>query len=531
MQFDANVAEKSPFLLRQFLLQASADSDAADLEPLDASRGAPNWQQRRVLNAWHALGLYAAASSDSPDGEPGIALALDPDEAHLDRFRRFATQHQTSPGVADGCALLERVWEWLAADALAGQPVDRIVYQFAEAMAGRLYPNPPTLDFVQPIISRYLAPLLFGGDQKLAGDFRVSVCEGATTGIAQVTSTLARNGALRRGDKIAMLWPTYEPLRDQVECQLGCEVVPVRRDASADWTIPAAEFDKLLDPAVRLVVVVSPGNPVPTVTDPAGLDALEAAVARRPDLLILADYVYTHFLDAPVETEIARMPRNTIGVYSVSKDFGLAGARLGVVLMHEDCVAEEALAALAEPEREQAAGRYRRRSMDPSEMPLLDRMIADSRGVSFNHMSGVSTPLQVLACLCAAYDLVDPDAPRYFAWVGERLRERVEALYDGLGLATPPWNYGPSSRYSTVIDLLDVARARGGDEMAESLAEGEIWPFMEYLARTRKLVLTVGEGFGLGKWTVRACFPSVSMPQSREMGRRLADAVEEYAGQ
>ena len=102
MQFDANMAEKSPFLLRQFLLQASADSDAADLEPLDASRGAPNWQQRRVLNAWHALGLYAAASSDSPDGEPGIALALDPDEAHLDRFRRFATQHQTSPGVADG---------------------------------------------------------------------------------------------------------------------------------------------------------------------------------------------------------------------------------------------------------------------------------------------------------------------------------------------------------------------------------------------------------------------------------------------
>lgn len=530
MQFDANTTEKSPFLLRQFLVQASAGSDAADLEPLDASRGAANWQQRRVLNAWHALGLYAAASSGAPDDNTDIALALDPDGAHLEQFRRFATQHQASPGIADGCALLERVFEWLTADALAGQSTDRIIYQLAEATAGRLYPNPPTLAFVQPIISRYLAPLLFGGDQELAGDFRVSVCEGATTGIAQVTSTLARNGALRPGDKIAMLWPTYEPLRDLVECQLGCEVVPIRRDAAADWTIPSSEFDKLQDPAVRLVVVVSPGNPVPTVTDPASLDALEAVVARRPDLLILADYVYMHFLDAPVETEIARMPRNTIGVYSVSKDFGLAGARLGVALMREDCVAEEALAGLDDPEREQAAGRYCRRSMVPTEMSLLDRMVADSRGVSFNHMSGVSTPLQVLACLCAAYDLVDPDAPRYFAWVRDRLHERVEALYDGIGLETPAWNDGPSSRYSTVIDLLEVARLRGGDEMAASLAAGEIWPFMEHLAITRKLVLTIGENFGLSKWTVRACFPSVNVEQSREMGRRLADAIEEYVG-
>ncbi len=190
-----------------------------------------------------------------------------------------------------------------------------------------------------------------------------------------------------------MWWPTYEPLRDLVECQLGCEVVPIRRDPAAGWAAPADELGKLLDPRVRLAITVSPGNPVPVVTDPGSLDGLERAVAERPELLVLSDYVYTHFLDEPVETEIGRLPRNTIGVYSV-KDFGLAGMRLGVVLIHPECVAERALCDLRADGRGVADDRYRRRALEPREMPLGERIVADSRGVSFTHMSGLSTPLQ-----------------------------------------------------------------------------------------------------------------------------------------
>jgi len=525
---ESDVSCKSPFLLREFLVQAAQDSDV-DLEPIDASRGAANWQQRRVLNAWHALGLYAVSACGTANGDGEVGLTLDPAGPHLEQFERFAAEHASCAEISDGCALLARAWEWLGGEVLTDWPVDRIIYQFAEAVAGRLYPDPPTLDFVAPVLSRYFAPLLFRGDEELSASFRVLTCEGATTGIAQVTSTLARNGIICPGDKVAMWWPTYEPLRDLVECQLGCEIVPIRRDANAGWAVPGEEFERLSDPAIKLVIMVSPGNPVPTVTDSASLDALEQAVAARPELLVLADYVYTHFLDEAVETEIGRMPRNTIGVYSVSKDFGLAGARLGVVLMHEECVAEELMACVGGDDRQAADGRYSRRSLQPATMPLLDRVIADSRGVSFTHMSGVSTPLQALVCLCACYDLTDPGAPAYFGWVRAQLRERLEALHEGLGIDLPQWAGGQGSRYSTVIDLLALARARLGEDSAKRLGEGEVWPFMEYMACQWRVVVTVGEGFGSGRWSVRACFPAVNADQARELGRRVAGAVEEYA--
>lgn len=524
-----SVADKSPFLLRDLLLEHAARSGWDDLHLLDASRGAANWQLRRVLNAWHALGLYAAWAPETPADDGEVALALDPDGAHAQRFAEFAAAAQPG-GVREGCESLAVMWDWLAEDVLTDRSRDRIVYQFAEAAAGRAYASPPTLDFVQPIVTRYLAPLLFGGDANLAGQFDVIACEGATTGIAMVASTLARNQIIRPGDRVAMWWPTYEPLRDLVECQLGCEVVPIGRDPDADWAAVPEELEKLSDPGIRLAIIVSPGNPVPVTTDPGSLDALERAVADSPDLLVIADYVYAHFLDEPVETEIGRLPRNTIGVYSVSKDFGLAGMRLGTLLMHPEGAGQRALAELAGESRACADQRYCRRAMAPSDLRLSDRVVADSRGVSFTHMSGLSTPLQALMCLCAAYDLIDPESDRYFAWVRGVLNDRVTALYDGLGLPRPGWADGPSSRYATIVDLSEVARSRGGVELARALESRDLWEFMTYLAREWKVILTPGEGFGAGRWSVRACFPSVSADQARELGRRVADAVEAFAG-
>lgn len=524
------VASKSPFLLRDLLLEHSARSERDDLPLLDASRGAANWQHRRVLNAWHTLGLYAAWVPATPPGDGDVALSLDPDGPHERRFAGFVELMGDAPGsVHAGCDLLGAIWDWLADEVLTDRPRDRIIYQFAEAAAGRAYPSPPTLDFVQPILTRYLAPLLFGGDTNLATQFDVIACEGATTGIAMAAATLARNRIVRPGDKVAMWWPTYEPLRDLVECQLGCEVVPIRRAPEAGWAAIPGELAKLGDPAIRLAIIVSPGNPVPVTTDPGSLDALERAVAQNPDLLIIADYVYAHFLEQPVETEIARLPRNTIGVYSVSKDFGLAGARIGMLLMHPDGAGQRMLTGLAGDDRCCADERYRRRAMDPAEMALAERLIADSRGVSFTHMSGLSTPLQALGALCAAYDMIDPQSERYFNWVRGVLSDRVDALYEGLGLPRPAWADHPSSRYATIVDLREVARARGGAELVAALESRELWEFMVTLARGWKVILTPGESFGAGEWSVRACFPSVNAEQARELGRRVADAVEAYA--
>ncbi|MGD9497640.1 MAG: aminotransferase class I/II-fold pyridoxal phosphate-dependent enzyme [Armatimonadota bacterium] len=524
------VADKSPFLLRDLLLEEAARGQRDDLPLLDASRGAANWQLRPVLNAWHALGLFATEMAVTPLDDGQVALALDaglPWGARFDSFHERVAREREA--LAEGCSFLARAWRYLAEEVLPAQGRDRIIGEFAEAAAGRRYSSPPTLGFVAPTVTRYLAPLLFGGDAKLAGQFDVICCEGATTGIAQVAATLARNRLIRRGDQVAMWWPTYEPLRDLVECQLGCEIVPIRRDPQAGWKAVDEDLKGLLDPRVRLAITVSPGNPVPVPTDARSLDALEHAVTLRPDLLVLADYVYAHFLDGPVETEIARMPRNTIGFYSVSKDFGLAGMRIGVILIHPDGAAQRALSQLGAGHRAEADGRYLRRALEPAALALSERIVADSRGVSFTHMSGLSTPLQALLCLCAVYDLIEPAAVGYFAWVRRELTRRVEALYDGLGVPVPDWMRGPSSRYSTTVDLTEIARARGGEELVGGLAGQSAWRFLTYLAREWQVVLTPGEGFGTGPWSARACFPSVSAEQAREVGRRVAQAVEAFA--
>ncbi|MFO8081453.1 MAG: aminotransferase class I/II-fold pyridoxal phosphate-dependent enzyme [Armatimonadota bacterium] len=523
-----SVADKSPFLLRDLLLAHAAESERDDLKLLDASRGAANWQLRRVLNAWHALGMYAAWVPETPPDDGEVALALDPDAPHADSFAAFADLISDEP-LREGCELLQATWDWLAGEVLPDRPRDRIIYEFAEAAAGRAYASPPTLDFVQPILTRYLAPLLFDGDEELAAQFDVIGCEGATTGIAMAAATLARNRIVQPGDRVAMWWPTYEPLRDLVECQLGCEVVPIHRDPDTGWAAIPEELEKLDDPAIRLAIIVSPGNPVPVTTDPGSLDALERAVERNPDLLIIADYVYMHFLDEPVETEIGRLPLNTIGVYSVSKDFGLAGMRLGTVLMHPEGAGQRALTGLAGEARSCADDRYCRRALEACDLELAERIIADSRGVSFTHMSGISTSLQALICLCAAYDLIDDESERYFAWVRGVLADRVEGLFAGLGLPRPAWADGPSSRYATIVDLVEVARARGGVELAGALESRDLWQFMTYLAREWKVILTPGEAFGAGEWSVRACFPSVNAEQARELGERVAEAVEAYA--
>ena len=526
---EPSVAHTSPFLLRNVLLDHLAESGRDDLQVLDASRGAANWQQRRVLNAWHMLGLYAVHAGATPPDDGEVALALDPDQPHYQQFEEFARGFEADNAMRDGCHLLMRAWQWLA-DEVPGQwSLDEIAYRFTEALAGRAYPTPATLDFVPPIVRRYLAPLLFEGDRELADQFQVIASEGATAGLAQVALTLGRNGIISPGDRAAMIWPTYEPLRDLVECQLGCEVVLVRRDPSANWAVPEDELGKLRDPSLKLAVTVSPGNPDPIVTSPETLDAFEMAVASNPDLLILSDYVYAQFLDHAVETEIGRLPQNTIGVYSVSKDFGLAGMRLGVVLAHPEGAAQRLLEWTPAERRGAIDGRYRRRSLDPAAMSLIERMIADSRGVSFTHMSGISTSMQALLGICALYEMMDPESERYFDWIRSELTERVKALHDGLELPAPAWVDGPSSRYSTSIDLRAVAAARGGAELDSALQRHEIWELLVYLARDWKVILTPGESFGTGEWSVRACFPSIDSEKARELGRRVADAVEHFA--
>jgi aspartate 4-decarboxylase len=517
-------------LLRDELLEYAAECGIDYSELLDGSRGTSNWQQRDILNAWHTLGMYVDFAIETVPGNPSLrALWTWADIDHAARFAEFAAAHACDDDpLHRGVRFLEGVWDYLERDALAGTPRGAIIAAFADAMRASNYAKPPTLAFVQPVLTRYLAPLLFEGNKDLAAQFDVYMFEGATTGAAVAAQSLVRAGLLKPGDKVALLWPSYEPFQDLFCTQHGLEAVHIWRDPANDWEPCPGEFEKLLDPAVKVYVSVSPGNPVPVTASAKAIAELKAVAEKRPDLLIFSDHVYAHFLDEPLDAEIKHLPRQTLAFYSLSKDFALAGARAGVMLVHKDTVIDDMLAA-RDPEQARAADAvYATRASDVMSFLFIRRVAVDSRWVSFSHMSGMATPIQALVCLAAAFDGAFPEESKaYFKWVAETMKSRLVALYDALGLPVSDVVRDHSSRYSALLDLRDIARAHYGEEGVARLEVIGPTPVFRHIVKQYRAVVVPGQPFGGSEYSFRVCLPFLTEAQYRRIGESVKSAVDD----
>jgi aspartate 4-decarboxylase len=99
----------------------------------------------------------------------------------------------------------------------------------------------------------------------------------------------------------------------------------------------------------------------------------------------------------------ALIPENTFGVYSFSKYFGVTGWRLGVVMIHDDCVVDRIISGLSKRDQAILDMRYRLTSTQPEAIPFYERLEMDSRDVALAHTGGISGPQQVAMCLFALF--------------------------------------------------------------------------------------------------------------------------------
>ena len=84
-------APKGPFLLRDELLQYAAECGLSYGDLLDGSRGTSNWQQRDILLALSALGLYVDFASEACAENPAIrALWAAREVDHAAKFEEFS---------------------------------------------------------------------------------------------------------------------------------------------------------------------------------------------------------------------------------------------------------------------------------------------------------------------------------------------------------------------------------------------------------------------------------------------------------
>jgi histidinol-phosphate aminotransferase len=143
-------------------------------------------------------------------------------------------------------------------------------------------------------------------------------------------------GFCRAGiDNVIICPPTFGMYAVAARIQ-GAEVreVPLLiRDYSLDTTAVLAACDA----HTRIVFLCSPNNPTGNAMDPAGIERLLNALSNKA--LVVVDEAYIEFSgDASLTTALARFP-NLVVLRTLSKAYGLAGARVGSLIAAPEIVA------------------------------------------------------------------------------------------------------------------------------------------------------------------------------------------------
>ena len=170
-------------------------------------------------------------------------------------------------------------------------------------------------------------------------------------------------GFCRAGlDNVIICPPTFGMYAVAARIQ-GAEVreVPL---LSRDYSLDTPAVLAACDAHTRIVFLCSPNNPTGNAMDPAAIERLLNALSNKA--LVVVDEAYIEFSgDASLTAALARFP-NLVVLRTLSKAYGLAGARVGSLIAAPEIVAllakvippysipqltiEAVLATLAEPQ-------------------------------------------------------------------------------------------------------------------------------------------------------------------------------------
>jgi histidinol-phosphate aminotransferase len=148
---------------------------------------------------------------------------------------------------------------------------------------------------------------------------------------------LVVRGFCRAGvDNVIICPPTFGMYAVAARIQ-GAEVreVPLLREQG--YALDAAAVLAACDPRTRIVFLCSPNNPTGNAMDPPQVESLLVALGGKA--LVVVDEAYIEFSgDHSLTTQLHRFP-NLVVLRTLSKAFGLAGARVGSLIAHPDIVA------------------------------------------------------------------------------------------------------------------------------------------------------------------------------------------------
>lgn len=144
---------------------------------------------------------------------------------------------------------------------------------------------------------------------------------------------LVLEAILDDGDEVIMQAPYFTPYPQQVELARGIPVeLPTYEEE--DFQIDTGRLESLINERTKAIIINSPSNPTGNCLTVETMEKI-AAIAKKYDLIVISDDIYTSFSYqnpfVPI-AYLAGMKERTIVINSFSKNFTMTGWRVGNII-------------------------------------------------------------------------------------------------------------------------------------------------------------------------------------------------------
>jgi aspartate 4-decarboxylase len=489
-----------------FMLADDRTAEASD-SMLATGLAAPDWIATPPREAFFALGEFAAAEARHA-GEPeplGCAPAAEGVALRLDDW-------MARRGVSGGAGLLRRLVTF--AVSRFSFDADAFVAELAHGALGSRWP-PALLPHAEVVLNDHVMRTLCD-DRPPEGRFHLAASNGATASVGGVLRALVATGHLSPGDRVAITEPVHPPWCALLEAA-GLVPTPLARAAFDSHAAETRGAQTLSDRSIRALMLVDPDGRTGFEDGTAGRAALARLIReRRPDLIVIADGTYGGFAAAH-QSLLALAPANVIAVQSLSKLYGCAGWRLGLIALHESNILDPAPSPANSAE---GIGRA-----EPSRTGLIDRIAAESCDGVPSQTVGLSTPQQIMMTLFALWTRIGDDRP-YREAIGKRLAGRERRLQRGLSHEAGAAAQG--RRYYAAIDLEAWLAREWGAAFARHVRDRLLHVDILYrLAKRHGLVLRGGVLARGAPFSLVVCLASTPEDICDRVGDALRDVTED----
>jgi aspartate aminotransferase len=260
-----------------------------------------------------------------------------------------------------------------------------------------------------------------------------------TTGGSEAI-TIAVNACLNPGDEVIIPEPFYANYNG-FTCMADVIIKPIVSIIDNGFALPAIEeFEKLIGPKTKAIMICNPNNPTGYLYSRAELEALKV-LALKYDLFIFSDEAYREFcydgreFVSPMHLE--GLDENVIVLDTVSKRYSACGARLGALITKNKEVLGAALrfaqARLSPPGVAQIAGEAAIDTPD-SYFTAVNKEYTERRDLvvsALNKMDGVFCP-NPGGAFYAVVRLPIDDSDKFCQWMLE------EFSYEGQTVMMAP---------------------------------------------------------------------------------------------